>query len=115
MSASKPVFQNGYKYALLSLPRLNAAAAGPLAIPTEGYALTTDLPVDGIDEWQKRFGWYHFQNLAKASRYIVVYARAKHPELLDYENQVLNRRLHRFHLGILLACPFISHEEAVFL
>jgi hypothetical protein len=109
-------FEEGYKYALLSLPRLNAVTDGnPVSAIADGYALTTSLPVEDIDEWEKTFGWYRYRNMAKAGHYLVVYAPSTSPAVLDDENRVLNRRLHRIHLGVLIACPFLSHEESVFL
>jgi hypothetical protein len=105
----------GQKYALIALPRLNAITESTgLAIAEEGFALATTTPVTDLTSWKSTFGWYRYNNLAEAGHYLIVYARSKAPGILNHENKALERRLHRFHLGVLIACPFIAYEEAVF-
>lgn len=107
---------DSYKYALLALPWLNADTGGsPLVVAEEGYALTADLPVEEINNWRKTLGWYRFRNLSKAGHYLIVYTPSRQPEILNRENQALEQELHYFHLGVTIACPFVAHEESVFL
>ncbi len=107
---------DGYKYALLALPRLNAVTGeAGFTLAEEGYALATSLPVSDVNAWRPTLGWYRFRNLAEAGHYLMVYAPSKAPDILNKENKVLARELHRFHLGVMIACPFIAHDEAVFL
>lgn len=108
--------QEGYKYSLLSLPKLNAVTReGALTLAEEGYALSTSHPVTDLQSLRSSLSRRQLAGLATGSQFLVVYARSHHPAIRNHENQVLERRLHRFHLGLLLACPFIAHEESVFL
>lgn len=112
----RAALQEGYKYALLSLPSLNAVIdGGPLVSAEEGYSLSASLPVDDIEERRATLGWYRYENLADAGHYLIVYAPSRQPAVLNHENRVLERRLHRFHLGLLIGCPFIAYHEPVFL
>ena len=108
--------QEGYKYALLSLPNLNAVTqGGALILAEEGYSLATSHPVTDIQRLRSTFGRHQFDSLAGGSHFLIVYARSHHPAILNHENKALERRLHRFHLGLLLGCPFIAYDESVFL
>lgn len=108
---------DGFKYALLSLPNLNAKPenGAPLTKAEEGFALASTLPVSDISAWRTVMGWYRFDNLAEAQRYLVVYAPSVVPGVLNEENEMLQRRLLYFYLGVLIACPFIAHDESVFI
>lgn len=92
--------REGYKFAALALPRLNAVTGGQqLMIAEEGYALTSQFPLDDFENWRKTVGASRYESVINAKAFLVVYARSKSPGVLDHETRALSRRLHRFHLG----------------
>lgn len=74
---------DGYKYALLSLPRLNAITDhDEMTVAASGYALTRSLPVSEPESWRHTFGTDRYKHMAEAGNYLVVFCRSKRPEVL---------------------------------
>lgn len=114
MSLPKVILQDGFKYSLFTLPHLNAVTPPtPLILAADGYALSKELIISDPQLLRNSMGSWQYQNLINASRYLITYAKAKKPEMLDHENKVLHRRLHRFYLGILVSCPYLMHDHIV--
>lgn len=109
------LLQDGFKYALLSLPRLHTVRRGAaLMVAEEGFALSADHPISDLEAWRAMFGRREYRDLAEAGAYLITYARAANPGILDDENRSLGKSVLRFHLGLLIACPFIAHDASVF-
>lgn len=105
----------GHKFAVLALPRLHAAGRRPRSLVLgPGVAFSNAPPAHDAAQWESGLGPGVYESFREAGSYLIVSAASARPEVLDEENEDLKRRVLGFHTGLLLACPFIAHDEAIF-
>lgn len=97
-----------FKFAVLApaTPRVSSTL-GPL-VPFEEFAFTSSLPAGALDTWLDGIGRFHRDELAEQSFFLWAVRHSESPDVLDHENDELQRDVYRLYLGILIAVPFFS-------
>jgi hypothetical protein len=111
----RPNIDVGYKFGLLSLPRVRPGGGVEASFEVgPGLAMTTSLPQAKLDRWKEWIGSLRLEEIEQAGTYLIAVEPSARPHVLDSENKHLRARVVRYHTGLLVAVPFMAHGEAAF-
>lgn len=101
-----------HKYATLALDvtRPTFQFTDPLEIEP-GLLVTRELPLAMPDHWQTWLGSLRVEELTKANLFVFATSPSSAPKSLDAENKELAALVHRLYFGLLVAVPYIQHQE----
>lgn len=102
----------GHKYATLALhiERLKLQFSDPLQLDANLFA-TRELPLAMPDHWKTWLGTLRVDELRRANLFLFAHAPSTAPESLNEENKQLAALIHRLYFGLLIAAPYLAHEE----
>jgi hypothetical protein len=103
------------KYALLGLSIKfdeRAVKTGPLI---SGLAILTRAAFKMPTHWCEWLGTIRAEEVEDCELFILSKLTSKQPSVLDGENQILEQRVHRFYVGLLLASTFATAHRPVIL
>ena len=105
---------DGEKYALVGLEVKLEGAPPPEKIAPDLRVLTTTT-FNVPSEWREWLGSVRADQVASSSLFLVSKLGAATPADLDGENQLLQRRVHHFYVGLLLSAMFSPSHKPVML
>lgn len=73
--------------------------------------VTRELPLAVPDHWRTWLGSLRVEDLGKADLFLFASSPSTAPKILDAENRQLGDLVHRLYFGLLIAAPYIQHEE----
>lgn len=98
----------GFKFAVMALPAARGSAPPQMLDLSGGFFASHGLPQNALTTWLDGIGTFHRDELAQCSFFLWSVAQSSTPEVLDQENQQLERLVHYLLLGTLLAIPYFS-------
>ena len=114
-AVSQTWLDDGEKYALLGLSLKYDARAiktGPLA---PELAVLTRTAFKMPPHWQEWLGTIRAEEVEDCDLFILTKCKSRQPAVLDGENQMLQRRVRSFYIGLLLASTFATAHKPVIL
>ena len=105
---------DGEKYALVGLKVKLEGTPAPEQIAPSLWALTTTT-FDVPSQWREWLGSIRTDEVAGSSLFLVSKFSSAAPGVLDGENQLLQRRVHHFYVGLLLSVMFSPSHKPVML
>ena len=105
---------DGEKYALVGLKVKLEGTLAPEQIAPSLWALTTTT-FDVPSQWREWLGSIRTDEVAGSSLFLVSKFSSAAPGVLDGENQLLQRRVHHFYVGLLLSAMFSPSHKPVML
>ena len=105
---------DGEKYALVGLAVKLEGPPPPEQIAPNLWVLT-DTTFDVPSEWQEWLGSVRADEVAASNLFLVSKLASATPDVLDGENQSLERRVYDFYVGLLLSAMFSPSHKPVLL
>ena len=104
---------DGEKYALVGL-EVKLEGPPPEQIAPNLWVLT-DTTFDVPSEWQEWLGSVRADQVASSNLFLVSKLASETPDVLDGENQSLQKRVYHFYVGLLLSAMFSPSHKPVLL
>jgi hypothetical protein len=101
-----------HKYATLALDtnHVDLQFTEPLNLGDDLW-VTGELSAGLPEHWQTSLGSLRVDDLKRADLFLMSYRASEHPDVLDAENQRLQEAMQRLYFGLLMAAPFIGHQD----
>ena len=108
------IIQPGEKYSLIAVPCAFVHDSTPAVFKlSTGLWATRSLPTELGEDWRKWIGTLLAQRVEKATLFLVATGSTKSPDVLDEDNQILQRRVWNLYWGLLIACTLRVEDDPV--
>jgi hypothetical protein len=94
----------GNKFAVIAVPESEAGyAPAPVINLDNGFYVSHALPAAALDTWTESLGSIHIRELARTGLFLWSLRESATPEVVDGENEPLERDAYRLYMGLLIA------------